>query len=266
MKATLRARSPRGRRGFSLPELMVVVAVGAVLVLALQQALIGQRRYYAAQRAATQRHETVRVAMAVLSGALREINLANGDAAILSPGRLRVRIPLGSGVVCGTDASGGRIGVAAAEGRWTAEPGDSVLLRRGGGWSPEMLASVGAATPAVPCLATGGTEVRLDRAAPDVVAGSAARTFRSVVFEVAAEGGSHGLYRIDGARTELLAGPLSGPEGFRSWYEDASGTEVADPALAHRIGVRIVARTAEGPQATGTRQDTLALTFGGRNR
>jgi hypothetical protein len=246
-----------------MPELLVVVVLGALILFALQQAIVTQRRWWAAQRSVTDRHETARVAQAVLTGALREASLAGGDVAILASARIRARMPLGLGLVCGTDATGQRVGVVGAEGRWAAAAGDSILILRAGGRSAESVTALSGPVAQVPCVAGGGSVVTLGRAALDVVAGSGARPFRSLLFELGADAGSTWLFRVDGALREPLAGPLDATSGLRFWYEDARGVEVASAAAASRVGVRVV--TAASPGA-GTRTDTLTLTFGGRNR
>ena len=256
-------RAPR--RGFSMPELMVVVALGALIVFALQQAVVTQRRYWAAQSAASQRHEAVRVAMAVLTGALREASVPNGDAVILTPGRIRVRMPLGLAQVCGTDLTGDRLGLVAVEGRWGAGAGDSVLVLRSAGWTAEAVTAVSGPTPQVPCVPADGTVARLGRPVPDALPGSAARPFRSVVFEPAADAGASWLFRVDGAQRDALAGPLDTAAGFSAWYEDAAGAVTASAADAVRVVVRVVTASTSGG-GVGSRQDTVTLSFGGRNR
>jgi len=248
-----------------MAELMVVVALGALLLFAMQQAVMTQRRYWSAQGAASQRHESVRVAMAVLTGVLREANLANGDAVILAPGRIRARMPLGLAQVCGTDLAGDRLGLVAAEGHWAALAGDSVLVRRSGGWTAEAVTALSGPVAQVPCVAAGGSVARLGRPALDALPGAAARPFRSVVFELALDGGAPWLFRVDGAQRDALAGPLDATAGFRAWYEDASGAVVAAPASAVRVVVRVVTAPASG-SAAGSRRDTVTLSFGGRNR
>ncbi|MHB1192175.1 MAG: hypothetical protein ACYC6F_03935 [Longimicrobiales bacterium] len=248
-----------------MAELMVVVALGALLIFAMQQAVMTQRRYWSAQDAASQRHESVRVAMAVLTGVLREANLANGDAVILAPDRIRARMPLGLAQVCGTDVAGDRLGLVAAEGRWATLAGDSVLVRRSGGWTAEALTAISGPVPQVPCVSAGGSVARLGRPALDALPGAAARPFRSVVLELAPDAGGSWLFRVDGAQRDVLAGPLHPTAGFAVWYEDASGAVVATPASAARVVVRVVTAPASGTPA-GSRQDTVTLSFGGRNR
>ena len=254
------------RRGFSMPELLVVVVLGVLLIFALQQTILSQRRYYRAQRSAAERHETLRLSSAVLSSALREVNIPGGDAVILGPGRIRVRMPLGLAAVCGTDAAGQRVGIVNLDGRWVAGAADSVLIQRTTGWSAHAINTLSGPVAQVPCVATGGAVLRLGQNVPDVVVGSGARAYRSQIFEVASDGTTWWLYRQDGAQRDLLTGPLAGAQGLQLWYEDATGTVLPSAAGAQRVGVRVVALASEPPLYASNRTDTLELTFTGRNR
>lgn len=251
--------------GFSLPELMVVLALGVLVVFALQQAVVSQRRFYTAQQDVVRRHETTRVALAVLTAALREANLTRGDAVVTGPGTVRVRMPLGAGFACGADAAGQRVGLTVLEGRWASGVGDSVLVLGSGGWTAEAVAALEGAAPQVPCVPAGGTVVRLARAVPGVVPGSAMRAFRSHVLEVREAGGMPWLARRDGDAVDLLAGPLASVGGFRAWYVDSAGAVTANVAQAARVGVSVVTGPRPGSVPWGSRQDTLVMTLGGRN-
>lgn len=252
-------------RGFSLPELMVVLALGVLVVFALQQMVVSQRRFYAAQHDVVRRHETTRVSLAVLTAALREANLTRGDAVVAGPGSVRVRMPLGAGFACGADAVGQRVGLTVREGRWASGVGDSVLVLGSGGWAAEAVVALESPGPQVPCVPAGGTVVLLARAVPGVVPGSAVRAFRSHVLEVGEAGGTSWLARRDGASVDLLAGPLAPAGGFRAWYVDSAGVATTDPARAARVGVAVVTGPRPGSLPGGGRQDTLVLTLGGRN-
>lgn len=255
----------RSTGGFSLPELMVVLALGVLVVFALQQTVVSQRRFYTAQHDVVRRHETTRVALAVLTAALREANLARGDAVVAGPATVRVRMPLGAGFACGADAAGQRVGLTVREGRWASGVGDSVLVLGAAGWTAEAVAALESASPQVLCVPAGGTVVRLVRAVPGVVPGSAVRAFRSHVLEVRVAGGTPWLARSDGAAVDLLAGPLAPVGGFRAWYVDTVGVATADPARAARVGVSVVTGPRPGSLPGRSRQDTLVLTLGGRN-
>lgn len=254
------------RGGFSMAELLVVVVLGVLLIFALQQTILSQRRYYSAQRAAAERHETVRISSAILSSALREVNIPGGDVAILAPGRIRVRMPLGLAAVCGTDLTGQRVGIVNPTGRWVAGSADSVLIQRSGVWSAHPVNALSGPVAQVPCVATGGAVLQLDQNVPDVVVGSGARAFRSQILEVESDGTTWWLYRQDGVQQDLLTGPLDGAQGFQAWYEDAAGTVLPGAAGAERVGIRVVARALEPGLNASDRTDTLELTFTGRNR
>lgn len=262
-----RPHPPRGARaGFSLPELLVVATLGILLVLALQQALLGQRRFVTGQTALAQRQETLAMAGAGLGAAFREVELAQGDAVILAPDRVRVRMPYGLASVCGIDNNGGRVGVIPLEGVWNAGVGDSVKVLLAGGVGADAIGRIDPPSNRVGCVASGvGLILRLDNRVPDIVQASPARAFRSHLFEAGSIGSERWLFRVDGAMREVVAGPLDGAAGFTAWYEDARGTVVPTLAGAERIALRVVARTRPLPGRAAT-ADTLTLRFGGRNR
>lgn len=254
----------RRRDGFTFTELLVVVALGAVILVALQQLLFRQLRFHESQRAVSERNESVRYAMAVLGTTLREASVSGGDVEVLAPDRLRARVPHGHAVVCGAANPGGQVGIVDPRGRWAV--GDSVILTRDSGRHVDRIARIDPAGPQVPCSLTGpGSVVRLDQPVPDVVPGSGIRAFRSHVFEGTTGGGAGWLYRTDGARTDLLVGPLDAADGFSVWYEDGTGAQVADRADAERVAVRVVARGPDVRGVTPLLRDTLLLRFGGRN-
>ncbi len=266
MSAHPRSRA-RAFGGFSLVELLLVLVLGAVLIVALQTSLVRQRRLYETQRAISERNETLRFAAAVFGSAMREAVLPDGDLDVLASNRVRARVPHGIGIVCGTDNNGSRIGVVAPQGYWGANPGDSVWLQRADVWTVDEIQRIDAPSNRVPCTqVAGGLILRLDQDAPDANLTSPARSFRSQVFESAAQAGSWWLFRDDGAVRDLLLGPLDPVQGFLVRYEDAAGGPVATVALADRVAVRVIAMPPPITAQPLTRVDTLTLEFGRRNR
>lgn len=256
-----------GERGFTMAELMVVVVIGVVLLLVLVQALLAQRRFYQSQRAVIERNETMRFGIAVFGSAFREANLANGDVAILAANRVRIRMPYGLALVCGTNNSGTRVGIVALEGRWMAGVGDSVLIDRGAlGVVAHGINRIDPISIRVPCVLGGGAILRLDRPVPDAELGTAARAFRSHAFEVGSQAGSDWVFRVDGPTRDLVLGPIDPVQGFQVWFEDAQGLPVASPVNAERVVMRVIARSQRPPTGPVVRTDTLLMTFGGRNR
>lgn len=261
-----RPESTVRRGGFTLVELLTVITLAALLVVALQQALIGQRHFYEAQGGISVRNESVRTAMAVLGATLREASIARGDVEILTPRRLRVRMPVGTGVVCGIDNNGTRVGLVMTRGRWQEGSGDSVSVHLDTGPHADLLDRVDAPSNRVPCMeAAPGLIIRLDDRVPGVVIPSPARAFRSHLLESVVENGHQYLYRVDGTERDLLVGPLDAVDGFRVWYADLTGAEVATAALADRLMVRVIAQAPDRRGRPSFLRDTLQLTFGGRN-
>lgn len=256
----------RGLRGFSLPELTVVLALGVLLVFVLQQALVSQRRFHQAQQEAVRRHETVRVSLAVITSALREASLSRGDAVVLSPGSVRIRMPLGYGFVCGSDGTGRRVGLAWFHGRWAAGAGDSVLVMGPGGWAVEAISAIEGPGPQVACVPEAGAMVRLARPVAGLAPGYPARAFRSQILEVQSADGERWLARRDGAGSDLLVGPLDADLGFRAWYVDEIGAETSVLAEAVRLGVVVVTGSSTAWPGGGSRRDTVQFSIGGRDR
>lgn len=256
--------SPRSRGGFTFPEMLTVIVLAAVVLVALQQTLIGQLHFHESQRAVSERNESVRHALALLGTTLREASVTGGDVEILASNRLRTRVPHGNAIVCGTDNDGVQVGIIDPRGQWVV--GDSVIVRRESGRHVDRIARIDPAALQVPCtLEAPGSILRLDQDVPDVVTGSGIRTFRSHVFESVTRDGVQWLHRTTATRSDLLVGPLDATDGFTVWYEDETGAEVPDRASADRLVVRVIAR---GPDIRGVApllRDTLLLHFGGRN-
>ncbi len=94
-----------GRRGFTLVELLVVTVLGALVVLASLEVLITNQRTYTAQSAAIQGQQTVRAAMDVLWGELREVSSRGGDILSMKADSLTVRVMRRFAIVCASDTT-----------------------------------------------------------------------------------------------------------------------------------------------------------------
>ena len=93
------------RRGFTLVELLVVTVLGALVVMASLEVLITNQRTYTAQTAAIQGQQTVRAAMDVLWGELREVSSRGGDILSMKPDSLTVRVMRNFAIVCAHDTT-----------------------------------------------------------------------------------------------------------------------------------------------------------------
>jgi hypothetical protein len=84
-------------------ELIVVTVLGALVLGAVLQVLITNRRAYTAQRATVSGQQSTRMAVEVLFAELRELSPSGGDIIAMSDDTLRVRLMRKFSVVCDTD-------------------------------------------------------------------------------------------------------------------------------------------------------------------
>lgn len=90
------------RRGFTLTELLVAMAVLAILGTALARLLLSNSRFVAAQEARLDARQTSRAAMNLLLADLRMVTVAGVTTA--KPDSVEARVPYAFGVLCGTTA------------------------------------------------------------------------------------------------------------------------------------------------------------------
>lgn len=90
------------RRGFTLAELLVAMAVLAILGTALARLLLSNSRFVAAQEARLDARQTSRAAMNLLLADLRMVTA--GGITVSRFDTLEARVPYAFGVLCGTSA------------------------------------------------------------------------------------------------------------------------------------------------------------------
>ena len=88
------------RRGFTLVELLVALALASVVAAALLTVLVRQQRFYAgvAQLVETRAH--IREGLGVLPNDLRNLSTAAGDLLAMSDSAIELRATIGSAVAC----------------------------------------------------------------------------------------------------------------------------------------------------------------------
>lgn len=258
----------RSRRGFSLVEMSVVVAVAGLLALALHQVYVQHRRFGDWQQRVVSAHDAFRVAGALLSADLREAVPAEGDLTLVTPERISVRSPLGLGFVCAVQASSARIGIKGLMGRMPQQTGDSILVFATTGW--RAVALVATETPGSGGLTCGGqapeAQVRLGAGlAADVPVGAPVRVFRRHAYHVVANGADSWLGRTDAAGTEALVGPLAA-NGLRFRLLDEAGAETTQTSLVAGVEVRLTLPSRVIPGANSVPGDTAITVLQVRNR
>ena len=253
------------RLGFTLMEVLVALVLATLVGAALHQFLLQHRRFYSHVEAGALNHDALRVAWAVLASDLREADPSAGDVLLFSADSLRVRSPVGFGLVCAVDVASGRVALLEARGRLTA--GDSVLLHAAGGWRADRVLARDPAGPSPVCPYGGGAAaavLELEGGAADLGPGDPVRTFRSWTYHARLAGSERWLARADGGGAELLAGPLA-PGGLRFRLLDEAGAPTSDPARVARVEVLTRSQTPVGG-GDGPRVSALSISVRGRNR
>ncbi len=95
----------RGRRGFTLVELLVVTVLGALVVMASLQVLITNQRTFTAQNAEIQGQQALRAAMDVLTAELREVSASGGDILAMAEDSVKVRLMRKLAIACQVDTT-----------------------------------------------------------------------------------------------------------------------------------------------------------------
>jgi prepilin-type N-terminal cleavage/methylation domain-containing protein len=262
-----RIASRSAQRGFSLAELLVVILLGTIIAAALYQVLVFQQRLYTDERAATYRHDALRLASAVLSADLMEASASEGDFVATETDSLSLRSPVGFGIVCAIDASVGRLAMFDVQGRMDDESGDSLLIYHPDGWlvrdlsEAESEATAGLACP----YASGPSVERVVRVAGSlggVPVGAPVRAFHRYSYRVDEHDGAWWLVRDDGSATQVLAGPFSEEgSGLSFAYFNATGGSTTDPAQVARVDLTLVAES-----ETFGERDTLTASVRPRNQ
>ncbi len=262
-------RRLRGRRGFTLAELILALALSGALVAALYQVLIFQRRLHREERAEISRHDALRLAAAILAKDLMEARGVDGDFAALVPDSLKVRSPVGFAVVCAVDSATQTLALFDVAGRVSPSAGDSLLVYHPAGWLVrDIEPGDGDEAGSLSCpYGNSGPQVdkviRVDASVAGVPAGAPVRTFRWYTYRLVENEGTWWLARDDGDSVEMLAGPLAGQgSGLAFAYFDAAGQPTTDPTRLARVDMTLVA---EDPAAPG-RRDTLTATVRLRNQ
>ncbi len=117
-----------GRRGFTLVELLVVVILGSLILMASYQVLATNTRIYALNGARVQGQGTLRGALEVLSGELREISTVGGDLIWMGADSLTIRAQRAFGLVCSVNYAVSPVKITALQVGPRFRVGDSVFV------------------------------------------------------------------------------------------------------------------------------------------
>lgn len=237
----------RGRRGFTLVELMIVVVVGAMVIGSTYQILLSSQRALTVQTAHIQSQQNVRAGLDILFSEIREISRTEGDILTMGSDRIEIRAMRAFGLVCGTSPTGSPVRVQKV-GRFF-EDGDSVMVFADndpdissddiiipgavGGIDTTQTCPGGdvAQSLTVPALTTAlvNDTVRL---------GAPVRGFTIYTYGLYTVDGEDYLARRSGVTTSPLVGPLA-PNGVSFTYMDSLGIVTTNPTAVSRIDVTL---------------------------
>ena len=271
------------RRGFTLVELLVVVVLGGLILAATFQVLVSNQQVYTAQSATVAGQQTVRGAIELLTGEIREVSTASdpflgSDLMVMEEDRIRMRVMRKVGVVCGVvgvDPLDVRAAIMGAE----FLDGDSVVVHADGAEDPgdhfwsrgEIVGTSATGTPGI-CGGEESRRLRIDGLIPDIVfatqvsAGSLVRSFQTIEYSTVALDGEVFLGRgLGDAPLEPVIGPIAANGGLRFDYLDTNGTPTAIPADVRTIQVTVRTLSgARGPSGDPI-SDSLSVFVNPRN-
>lgn len=261
------------RRGFTLVELVVALLLAGIVSTAAYRLLLTGQRVYQRQSEQVGVNASVREAVAILVGDLRELNAGDplgSDIIAMSGSSVTYKAPRNLFFLCRSPNVNNRtltLGTTVAFGfiRLTAGR-DSVLIfaendsttRADDSW---LHAAVTAVSQGSDCPSNAAsTSVTLAgvtrKQLNGVQRGAPVRGFE--VVEMLLHGEAAGSWWL-GIRSWAGSGwesvqPVLGPlaaDGLRLTYHDSSGAETTDPARVARIGLAVVGQTAR-PVMTGS--------------
>ena len=245
----------RGRRGFTLVELLVVTVLGSLVVLASLQVLVTNQRAYTAQNAQIRDQQTIRAAMDVLWGELREVSSRGGDILSMGQDSISVRVMRKFGLTCAVDTTGtGQPRLRATRVGPAFESGDSAWVFADNDEDVEnddrwFRARVTQVDTTALCGTTGGQILVFAGQRPafhadSVRVGAPVRSFRIYTYRPVLWNGELYLGRTEpGSNAIPIVGPLAPSGGLAFSYRDSIGGVTTVPTRVRQIVITVRTRS-----------------------
>lgn len=273
----------RASRGASLLELLLTLALGAVVLMAGARLLLTIRRFWSDEREALALRHAARTTVALLTAELRAVSPAAGDLLAVSDTAVTLRAQRGLYRVCAAPQQGSGELVVSRAGPAPRAPvalQESVLVFQTGSgdrWLHAVISGVGSAG----CADTSpGWRLTLSPVRPaldSVTPGSPLRTFETLTYRLYSDGAGEwwlGVKAWQGggsgwAPTSPIAGPLLPRYGLELAYLDAAGAPAASDTLVRQIRIGARVRGAFTQRSEGRRRgpflDSLVAVVAPRN-
>lgn len=263
-----------GRRGLTLVELLVSLALLGIVTAGLLRGLQTSQRAYLEQARRVDLQQNLRAAAAILPAVLRELDAADSDITAMSATSITLRAMEQLAFLCATPGpgGGGAVTLSVREHpffgtRASFDAGDSVLLYHEGDpatrsddtWVRGEVIAVTTRDCPDPDRPRPGNEVtlRLERGGGDgVTNGSPLRGFASVTYALYRSGADNQWYlgqQRAGSTIQPLLGPLLGPNGLALRYFDGTGAPTATRTAVAEVEVCVRGRTPHAVDSLVTR-------------
>ena len=272
------------RRGFTLVELLVAVAVGGLLGVALTRLLVSDSKFVERQEAMLAARQTARTGLNWTAVELRMVG--NGGLAVATPESVTVRIPYAFGITCDRFGNEHIVALAPSDSiTYTGAVAEGLAWRQSdGSYVPVTGIGVSASANAAPCVANGVSVAPGGRlvAVSGVPGGgpwrpppgAIAYLYHSVTYKFDASvdlPGRVALWRRAGnGPYEELAAPFDTASGFAFLTSTSITAQTTPPTnlgTVHGLEIRLIGaseRVPRGAQAPTTFELITQLRF--RNR
>jgi hypothetical protein len=276
-------RGVRALRGASLLELLLTLALGAVVLTAGARLLLTIRRLWADEREALALRHAARTTVALLTAELRAVSPSGGDLLRTSDTAVTLRAHRGIYRVCAAPLPGSAELVISRAGPAPRAPvalQESVLVFLADSSRDRWLrAHIGAVGSAACADTSPGWRLTLSPARSEldsVMPGSPLRTFETLTYRLYDDGAGAwwlGVKVWQGsgwAATSPIAGPLLPRYGLELAYLDLTGDPAAADTLVRQIRIAARVRGAFVQRSEGRRRgpflDSLFATVAPRNQ
>jgi prepilin-type N-terminal cleavage/methylation domain-containing protein len=279
------------RRGFTLIEMMISLAIAGIVLSAAYKLLVANQRFYRSQSVIADVESNVREAALILAGDLREVSPVGGDLQQMTDTAITINAMRSLGIVCVVpDFLLGRVVIKDAntfkyraidatrdsvfifsEGSVNTTTDDTWLRGKVSGTTAQNCTDGSAGTRIAMSALSGATFAALANA----TLGAPVRTFETVNYRLYQDATGTwylGIRQwVSGAwsSTSAIAGPMRPNDGVKFTYYDSTGTATATAANVRAIGIDVRGRSTAAINTpghpAGVYNDSLTIRVAVRN-